>query len=249
MSVFAERRFVVVGASGGIGREVVRQLREEGAAVFLLGRNETKLAELGATLGCSSAVVDGRSVESVEAAFDSLPGEFAQVDGVVNCVGSVLLKPAHRTSSEEWNEVLAQNLTSAFAVLRAAYGRMKDQGGSIVLMSSAAARVGLMNHEAIAAAKAGVVGLMLSAAATYAARNIRVNAVAPGLVQTALTERIWQNERSAEASRQMHPLARFGTPEEVARMIVWLLRPDNSWITGQLFGVDGGLGTVRSAGR
>ena len=169
------------------------------------------------------------------------------IDGVVNCVGSVLLKPAHLTTPDEWNAAIATNLTSAFATVRGAFPLMRKQGGSIVLLSTAAARTGIPNHEAIAAAKAGVIGLMQSAAATYAARNIRMNAVAPGLIQTTLTERIWSNKTAAAASRGMHALGRLGTPADVASLIAWLLQEDNGWITGQVFGVDGGLATLRGA--
>jgi NAD(P)-dependent dehydrogenase (short-subunit alcohol dehydrogenase family) len=126
---------------------------------------------------------------------------------------------------------------------------MRSFGGSVVLMSSAAARIGLANHEAIAAAKAGIIGLTLSAAATYAAQGIRVNAVAPGLIDTPMTKRITSNETSLSASVAMHPLGRIGTPDEVAATIEWLLRPESSWITGQVIGVDGGLGVLKTRGK
>ena len=115
-----------------------------------------------------------------------------------------------------------------------------------MLCASAAARVGLANHEAIAAAKAGVIGLTLAAAATYGPRNIKVNCAAPGLVDTRLTARITSNESAVKASTAMHALGRIGRPEDVASGIAWLLDPENNWVTGQILGIDGGLGTVRS---
>ena len=136
---------------------------------------------------------------------------------------ALLLKADHLTSFEEWNAVITANLTSAFAVVSSAAKTMRPRGGSIVLVSSAAARIGLANHEAIAAAKAGVIGLTLSAAATYASKGIRVNAVAPGLVRTPMTERIWGNPKSAGASESMHALGRLGEPADVASCITWLL--------------------------
>jgi NAD(P)-dependent dehydrogenase (short-subunit alcohol dehydrogenase family) len=122
---------------------------------------------------------------------------------------------------------------------------MMSTGGSIALVSTAAARTGLANHEAIAAAKGGVIGLTLSAAATYASRNIRVNCVAPGLTATPLAARITSNEAALKASQAMHALGRIGQPEEVASALAWLLDPENSWVTGQILGVDGGLGSIR----
>ena len=115
-----------------------------------------------------------------------------------------------------------------------------------MLMSSAAARTGVPSHEAIAAAKAGVIGLTLSAAATYAPKGLRFNAVAPGLVESPLTERIVSNEASLKASTAMHPLGRIGQPGDIASAVVWLLDPAQSWVTGQVIGVDGGLASVRS---
>ena len=120
-------------------------------------------------------------------------------------------------------------------------------GGSIALVSSAAARTGLANHEAIAAAKAGVIGLTLSAAATYAPKQVRVNCVAPGLVQTPLTGRITGSATASEASRAMHALGRLGEPDDVASALEWLLSPGNAWVTGQVLGVDGGLGRCERA--
>jgi len=123
---------------------------------------------------------------------------------------------------------------------------MRGSGGSIVLLSSAAARVGLANHEAIAAAKAGVTGLALSAAASYASRGIRVNVVSPGLVRTPLSESLTRSEATERASIAMHPMGRLGEPEDVARAVTWLLDAEQSWVTGQVLGVDGGLGTLRA---
>lgn len=115
-----------------------------------------------------------------------------------------------------------------------------------MLCATAAARAGFANHEAIAAAKGGVIALTMSAAATYGGRNIRVNCVAPGLVETPLTARITGNDAARTASQAMHALGRIGKPEDIASAIAWLVDPENSWVTGQVIGVDGGLGTVRS---
>jgi NAD(P)-dependent dehydrogenase (short-subunit alcohol dehydrogenase family) len=120
-------------------------------------------------------------------------------------------------------------------------------GGSVLLFSSAAGRIGLANHEAIAAAKAGIIGLTLSAAATYAPRKLRVNCIAPGLVQTALSEKITSNPTAASFSRALHPLGRLGETADISKLSALLLSDDGSWITGQVFGVDGGLGTLKTA--
>jgi NAD(P)-dependent dehydrogenase (short-subunit alcohol dehydrogenase family) len=120
------------------------------------------------------------------------------------------------------------------------------QGGSVVLTATAAARHGLANHEAIAAAKGGVIALARSAAATYAGKGLRVNVVAPGLVRTPMAARITATPAAEQASAAMHALGRIGEPDDVAPAYVWLLGAESSWVTGQEIGVDGGLATLRS---
>jgi NAD(P)-dependent dehydrogenase (short-subunit alcohol dehydrogenase family) len=190
--------------------------------------------------------VDATDPEAVDAVADAAAAALGGLDGIVNCAGSLLLKPAHLTSGADWQATLAANLTSAFGCVRAAGRLLKTDGGSVVLLSSAAARIGLANHEAIAAAKAGVIGLALSAAATYARQRIRFNVVAPGLVRTPLTRGLVASELAEKASVGMHPLGRLGEPEDVARAIVFLLDPAQGWITGQVLGVDGGLADLKS---
>lgn len=189
--------------------------------------------------------VEATDPDKIDACADAAAAALGGLDGITNCVGSILLKPAHLTSTADWQATIATNLTSAFGCVRAAGRLLKAEGGSVVLVSSAAARVGLANHEAIAAAKAGIMGLVLSAAATYARQKIRFNAVAPGLVRTPLAAGLVSSELAEKASIGMHPLGRLGEPGDVARAIVWLLDPAQSWVTAQVIGVDGGLADVK----
>jgi NAD(P)-dependent dehydrogenase (short-subunit alcohol dehydrogenase family) len=236
---------VILGATGGIGRALTARLAGKGARLVLGARSEDALGELAEETGALAVPLDARRFEEVDRIAKRALEEHGRLEGLANCVGSVFLKPAHATTEEDLDEVIATNLKSAFAAVRAAAGAMRKTGGSVVLVSTSAARVGMGNHEAIAAAKAGVTGLALAAAATYAPRNIRVNAVAPGLVRTPATARLTASEAAERASASLHALGRIGEPEEVASLIDWLLDPEQSWVTGQEIGVDGGLATVR----
>jgi NAD(P)-dependent dehydrogenase (short-subunit alcohol dehydrogenase family) len=240
-----QQRILVIGAGGGIGSAVTRLVVAGGGTVYLAGRDAGKLQPLAAELGLPHGTVDATDPDAVDSCADAAAAALGGLDGIVNCAGSLLLKPAHLTTTAEWQATLAANLSSAFGCVRAAGRLLKASGGSVVLVSSAAARVGLANHEAIAAAKAGIVGLVLSAAATYAKHGIRFNAVAPGLVRTPLTKGLVASELAEKASIGMHPLGRLGEPGDVARAILFLLDPAQGWITGQVLGVDGGLAEVR----
>ncbi|KLU05790.1 3-oxoacyl-[acyl-carrier protein] reductase [Rhodopirellula islandica] len=242
--------YMIVGASGGIGTALCKQLVSDGHRVMLVGRNESNLQTLANELQQPFQVCDATDWDGLAGVADYAIEHFGGLDGAANLAGSILLKPAHLTSKEDLQSVLEANLITAFGLVRTIAPRLKKQGGgSIVLMSSGGAAIGLTSHEAIAAAKAGVAAMARAAAATYAAGNVRINTVAPGLVETELTARVWQNERSAEASRSMHPLGRLGQPEDIASMIAWLLAPENAWITGQDIAVDGGLSSIKSATR
>jgi NAD(P)-dependent dehydrogenase (short-subunit alcohol dehydrogenase family) len=237
---------LVIGGAGGIGAAVARMIAAGGGSVYLAGRDAAKLAAIGGEIGMPCGTVEASDPDAVDACADAAVAALGGLDGIVNCAGSLILKPAHLTTTAEWQATLAANLSSAFGCVRAAGRLLKAEGGSVVLVSSAAARVGLANHEAIAAAKAGIIGLVLSAAATYAKAKIRFNAVAPGLVRTPLTKGLVASELAEKASIGMHPLGRLGEPEDVARAIHFLLDPAQGWITGQVLGVDGGLADLRS---
>ena len=241
------RVFVVLGAGGGIGSATARLLAKQGAHLLLAGRSPEPLQALAAQTGGIPYELDARNTGEVAEAVGDAADKFGHVDGIANCVGSLLLKPAHITTDDEWDETISTNLRSAFAAVKAGAKEMRSSGGSIVLVSSAAAQIGLANHEAIAA-KGGIIGLTRSAAASYSRAGIRVNAVAPGLVKTKLTERLTANAQAEQASLAMHALGRLGEPEDVAAAIVWLLDPQQSWVTGQVIGIDGGLGSVRPRG-
>jgi len=236
---------LVLGATGGIGQAVLKKLIKQDGVVIAAARDADKLKQLSDSYSLDTYIVDGTDVNQVDELFNLIVQKYGRLDSVVNCIGSILLKPAHLTTNDEWQQIISTNLNTAFAIVRAA-GKHMSLGGSVVLLSSGAAMIGVPNHEAIAAAKAGINGLVLSAAATYAHRNLRFNAVAPGLVATPATVKITSNKTALAASISNHPLGRIGQPDDIASLIVWLMDPNNSWITGQIIAVDGGLSSLRS---
>lgn len=225
-------RFFIVGASSLIAQSAIEILKTYGHEIVSCARNNEKISP--------DIILDATDFDALEVAMR----ESGPFDGALNCAGSIVLKPAHHTDFNQYMAVINANLTSAFALVRAAGKNMRN-GGSVVLISSAAAKIGLANHEAIAAAKAGIIGLVKSAAATYATNNLRFNAIAPGLVETPLSENIIANPMARKVSEGFHALGRFGTADDIGRAIAFLLAPENNWITGQVFDIDGGLGNLQ----
>jgi len=243
---------IVTGATGAIGSATARRLIAAGWRVALVGRDRERVDAVAVELGPASlAVVADATISSeVDAAFGEVVERLGAPHALVHAVGSTILKPVHALSDAEIEDTLRVNLLSAFYAMRAFVRTApRDKPGSILLFSSAATKIGLLNHEAIAAAKGGIDGLVTSAAATYAARGIRVNAIAPGLVRSRLTQRLVQNEATLRVSEAMHPLGRIGDAEDVAALAAFLSSSEAGWITGQVIAVDGGLSGVKLAPR
>lgn len=241
--------YLIFGATGSVGSALTKRLRSQDAKVIAAVRNEDKARSLSELEEAQILTCDATSWDSVQQLQQTLAASDISLDGIAVCVGSILLKPAHLTRPEEFEATLHANLTPCLAVARSFTKGMMKNGGSLVFVSSAAARHGFPNHEAIAAAKAGIIGLTLSAAATYANYGIRFNCVAPGLVESQMAAPILNNELSLRTSKAMHALGRIGSPVEVASAIAWLLDSEQSWVTGQTIGIDGGLGSLHSKKR
>lgn len=240
-----DQRVLVFGGTGGIGGALVEMVRARGARVTVAARARGRIDAVCRAHGCEGVVVEATDPDAVAAACAHAKEAMGGLDGVVNLVGSILLKPAQATTPADWARTIDLNLNSAFYVVRGALPHIiSGGGGSIVLMSSAVALHGFPAHEAVAAAKAGVIGLAKSCAASYAKRGVRVNVVSPGLTDTPLASGITGSEPALKASMAMHPDGRIGTAAQVASAIAWLLDPLQSHVTGQNIAVDGGLGSL-----
>lgn len=238
--------FVIFGSTGGIGSKLSEILSGQKHQITLATRSEERGKALAEKLHQDYHVIDFSNSRTLQIGLEQIIAKFGDIDGVANCIGTLFLKPLHLTTDEEWQNVMTANLTYAFYILKACCPYFeKHKRGSIVLLSSAAAQIGMVNHEVISAAKAGLTGMMRAAAASYAASHVRINVVAPGLVNTPLTREITTNAMSLKSSVAMHPLGRIGQPDDIAHAIAWLLSGESSWVTGQVLSVDGGLSSLK----
>lgn len=232
---------LIFGASGGIATALRQRLEKQNWQITAVTRNPDNIQDAGKNTRLFKA--DGSMESGVKSAFAFAEAEFGFPTALVNCLGNVLLKPVHRTTTAEFVNTMQLHVFSSFCMLREACGKMKA-GNSIALLSSVAVQTGLPNHEIISAAKGGIEGLVRASAATYAPKGIRINAVAPGLTETPATTQLCKSP-AREVSEKMHPLGRIGQPNDIASALAWLIDPEQSWVTGQILHVDGGLGHLR----
>lgn len=238
--------YLIVGASSDIALQLASQLLDKGHSLTLLARDSQRVEHL-VDLGASHIHGDALDKESVQKAVETAnKNGGGKISGVAHLVGSLALRPPHALDLDAFNEVIHTNLSSAFLTLSVAGKSMlRNGGGRMVFTSSVAASLGLINHEAIAAAKGGIESMVRSAAATYSQRKIRVNAVAPGLTETRLAETLLRSDAMREAAVGKIPLKRINQPHEIATTMEWLLcdAPDN--FTGQVLHLDGGMSQLQ----
>jgi NAD(P)-dependent dehydrogenase (short-subunit alcohol dehydrogenase family) len=234
---------MITGASGGIAQALAQQLHHQGHRVVAVGRDAARLAAVPATVRIAADTTTAEGAALALAACQEALGAAPTL--LAHCVGSTLIAPLHRTKMAAYRDVMRINLDSAFFMLQAFVAGLNGGPGAAVFASSVVARIGVANHEAIAAAKGGVEALVRSAAATYATQGLRVNAVAPGMTETPMTANMLKLPAMREGAGRQYPLGGVQTAQQVADAMAWLLGEGASRLTGQVLAVDGGFTTVR----
>ncbi|MGZ5197494.1 MAG: SDR family NAD(P)-dependent oxidoreductase [Kaistella sp.] len=229
------KNILIVGAGKGIGLKTAELLRDEN--LYTISRNLTPELE---TLKTNFFQLDASKDDLSEV---SLP---ADLHGLVYCPGSINLKPFNRLSPEDFLDDFQQNVAGAVRIIQKCLPALRKSGSaSVVLFSSVAAKVGMPFHTSVAASKGALEGFARSLAAEFAAYKIRVNVIAPSLSDTNLAAQLLSTDEKRETSAKRHPLQRIGSAEDSAQLAAFLVSDQSSWITGQVIGVDGGLGNIK----
>jgi 3-oxoacyl-[acyl-carrier protein] reductase len=239
------RTALVTGASQGIGEAIARRLAAQGARVVLAARNEEKLAGVAAAIAAAGGAARALPLDlarpgEIAERLRSLGGDWAEIEILVNNAGVTADGLLARMSLEQWQKVIDTNLTGAFAVTRELVrGMLRRRWGRIVTISSVVGLMGNAGQANYAAAKAGLIGFSKSLARELASRNVTVNVVAPGFVETAMTGAL--PEESRQKMLADIPAGRFGGAEEIAAAVAYLVSDEAAYVTGQVLNVSGGL--------
>jgi NAD(P)-dependent dehydrogenase (short-subunit alcohol dehydrogenase family) len=242
---------VITGARGGVAQALRQRLAtlESGAEpvrLALLSREPEALSPLAAHEAAFAG--DFNTAGSAQQAMASVCAHFGQApDAWVHCVGSTVIAPITRTTEAQYRACMAANIDSAFYATQAYLAQLSErkQPGNIVLFSSVVASMGVTNHAAIAAAKGAIEALTRALAADYASAGVRINCIAPGLMQTPMTQRMLGSESAQKQIAAQYPLGHYGQASDAAELAAWLISPQSRWITGQIMHLDGGFSAIR----
>ncbi|MGK9451251.1 SDR family NAD(P)-dependent oxidoreductase [Acidithiobacillus caldus] len=237
-------KLLITGASGALAEVCIPMAIAQGWEVLAVSRGAPPTA---APDGVRWLRADVAQMEEADTLFRTLQEAQAVPDALLHLAGSFLLAGLGQTSEQQYRQCLSANLDSAFFTLRAfvAARRRAGGGGAAVFVSSVVAAIGVAFHEAVAAAKGGLEAMVRAAAATHARDGIRVNAVASGLMDSRAAAHLLRNPQSRELAARQYPLGGLIPPEQVARMLLTLVDPENGNITGQILPVDGGFTAIR----
>lgn len=224
------KKHLIIGGSGGIGKAIIEQIPPEDD-IINISRRKPEISRAITHYG-------------LDVLNDELP-ELEGINSIIYCPGSINLKPINSLKIEDFQNDFNINVLGAVRVIKAYHRDLKRNGGSIVMFSTVASKLGMPFHSSVAAAKSGVEGLAKSLAAELAPK-VRVNVIAPTLTDTPLASHLLRNEKSQESTRDRHPLKRYLQPEEIAAMATYLVSDQAAGMTGQVIGIDAGIGSVKS---
>ncbi len=238
---------LITGGSRGIGREIVLKLLHNGASVYYIdlspGESLEEYQQLAEQHGATVVYKEGNVADepTITAVVEEIISEVDGIDILINNAGITRDGLIFRMSSKDWNDVLNINLNSAFYISKVVANHMiKRRAGSIINIASIVGVIGNAGQTNYSASKAGMIGLTKSLAREVAGRNVRVNAVAPGFIDTVMTQKL--NEEQRKALTQQIPMGRIGEPEEVAKVVLFLASDLASYLTGQVIHITGGMG-------
>ncbi|HOY47892.1 MAG TPA: SDR family oxidoreductase [Flavobacteriales bacterium] len=230
------KNYVILGGTSGIGEALVKLLAQEGHQVFVYARNIRNVQ-------VSSQIHFNEADVSQEFSLAGLP---EVIHGLAYCPGSITLQPFHRIKTEQFQSDFQLNVMGAISAIQQCLSGLKASGSAaVVLFSTVAVQTGMSFHTSVAVSKGAVEGLTRALAAEYASSRIRINCIAPSLTETPLAEKLLNTIEKKEAGAKRHPLGRIGQAEDSARVAQFLLNENEGWITGQILGVDGGMGSLR----
>ncbi len=229
------KNILIIGGTSGIGGEIVNMMAKD-YQLFVTGREKKGVPD------ASNIYYQNYDIKN-DFPTDMLPEE---LHGVVYCPGTINLKPLNRYTEQDFADDYYINVIGAFKVIKACLPQLrKAKQSSVVFFSTVASNTGMPFHASIAAAKAGLQGLSISMAAEFATAGIRVNCIAPSLTDTPLASALLATPEKQAASAERHPLKKIGSKEELASLAVYLLSKNAAFITGQIIGVDGGIGSLK----
>ena len=235
------KKILVFGGSGSIGKSLAIKLSENNYSPIILSRDENELKKISKEIGCEYRVCDVLNTDRLK----EISEEFNDnLFGIAYCVGSINLKPLKITKDEDFIDSFKINTLGAINVIKLNQESLSKNNGSILLYSTIAVKQGFTNHTIVSTAKGAIEGLTLSLAAEFAPK-IRVNCIAPSLTDAKMTQKIISNETIKKAIENMHPLPKIGSGDDFSDIGSFLLSDKNSWITGQIFHIDGGRSTLR----